>query len=98
MKVLMKEPGKAPRQLEINNSLNTMQVLVGGYIEHLSFCVPGVGLIMNEEGKIKDMPFNFFYYGDDIRGTVLFVGDSGEEFSALTDEQVSEIRKILDED
>lgn len=88
MRIVIKEPAKVPRTMVIDGSLRTMQELVGGYIEHLPFCVLGVGMLMNEEGKLKDLPFNFRFYGDDILGTVIFVGeDGGEEFKDLSEEQ-----------
>ena len=96
MKVLIKEPGKSPRQIVIDRSLKTLQDLVGGYIEHLSFCILGVGLIVNEEGKLNELPFNFYFYGDAIVGTAVFVGEAGDEFTDLTDEQISSVMKLFD--
>ena len=35
--VLVKHPGKAPEVREIDNSLNQLQLIVGGYIQVVSF-------------------------------------------------------------
>ena len=92
MRIMIKEPEKDPRTIVIDHSLRTLQDLVGGYIEHVPFFVLGTGLIINEEGKLRDLPYNFSLYGDSIVGNALFVGEDGEEFTDLTDEQVDSIR------
>ena len=98
MRVAIKEPEKDIRTIEINNSLRTLQELVGGYIETLPFSVLGVIMIMNEEGKLDGLPFNFMYYGDPIVGTVIFAGDDIDEFTDLTDEQVESLKSVFVED
>ena len=42
----------------ISDSLKNLQKTVGGYIETVMFD-NGLVLIYNEEGKIRDMPYNF---------------------------------------
>ena len=42
----------------ISDSLENLQKTVGGYIETVTLD-NGVVLICNEEGKIRDMPYNF---------------------------------------
>jgi len=42
----------------ISDSLKNLQKTVGGYIETVMFD-NGLVLICNEEGKIRDMPYNF---------------------------------------
>lgn len=57
IQVFIKEPGLPPHSARIENTLENFQIHVGGYIETLS--IPnGVTLIFNEEGRIKDLPFN----------------------------------------
>ena len=57
IKVFIKEPNLPPRTARIKNTLENFQIHVGGNIETLS--VPnGVTLVFNEDGKIKDLPFN----------------------------------------
>lgn len=85
MKVLYKEPGKAPRSLVIPNDLKTLQDLVGGYIETVRVADSAV-LIMNEEGKLRGLAPNFFLGAieDVIVGPVVIAGTNGDEFCSLT--------------
>lgn len=100
MKVLMVKPGKEPQEMEITNDLHLLQQLVGGYIEvHPIDGVKGTVIICNEEGKLQGLPFNRplkmidprtgrdrIY--DLVHGDFLVVGDGGEDFCSLTDDQL----------
>lgn len=94
IKVMIKEPYKAPYDAEIENTLEEFQRIVGGNIETVP-CpgAPGVELICNEEGKIKGLAPNLSIAPDVIVGTVIVVGtvimygDDGEKFVSLTDKQ-----------
>lgn len=88
IKVMIKEPYKAPYEAEIENELAEFQRIVGGHIEtFLCPLVPGVKIICNEEGKIMGLAPNFALMPNIICGTVIVVGDGGEEFISLTDKQ-----------
>ena len=51
MKVIIKEPGEPIGHFaEIDNTLEAMQEIVGGYIETITF--PGFVIVCNEEGKL----------------------------------------------
>ena len=43
----------------ISDSLENLQKTVGGYIETVSIDNHELILIVNEEGKLRDMPYNF---------------------------------------
>ena len=58
MLVLMIEPGKAPRRLELSHSLTEMQKAVGGSIQILYPFEDPVALVCNEEGKLLGLPAN----------------------------------------
>ena len=58
MLVLMIEPGKAPRRLELSHSLEEMQKAVGGFIQILYPFSEPVALVCNEEGKLLRLPAN----------------------------------------
>lgn len=75
------EPGKDPRMETIHNELHTLQRLVDGYIEVCPL-VEDMVMIINEEGKLRDLPKNFWMgaIGDYIVGTAVFVGVDGDEF------------------
>ncbi len=78
--VLVKEPGcDLFERRKIPNTLEALQEIVGGYIELVQPCVD-LALIVNEEGKIKGMPYNFTFLNEDLVGPVIAVGVDGEDF------------------
>lgn len=88
MKAIIKEVGKSPRVEEIENDLETLQSLVGGYIEVVGM-EENILLICNEEGKINGLPPNFSTGYDMIAGTAVFVAyDGKEDFTGLSDTQM----------
>ena len=58
MNVLMVEPGKAPYETQIGDDLQSMQALVGGYLEAVYPFEQPVALVCNEYGKRDGLPFN----------------------------------------
>lgn len=79
MKVILKPVGKEPRQILIPNELGMLQQLVDGYIETCTIASDLV-LICDEEGRLKDKPFNCNVLGHPFVGTLLLVGRNGDEF------------------
>ncbi len=93
MKVIVKAPNNPAIEVEIENELEALQGIVGGYIE----CVPlsdDALIICNEEGKLHNLLINFKTPIDFIVGTAIICGDGGEDF---TDVPISleEFNKIL---
>lgn len=62
--VLLVEPNKYPKEIEVENTLEAMQKLVGGNIELLSPYEDEVSIICNEEGKITDLTLNRAVYAE----------------------------------
>ena len=58
MNVLMVEPGKAPYETQIGDDLQSMQALVGGYIQAVYPFEQPVALVCCESGKLDGLPFN----------------------------------------
>lgn len=94
LRVIICEVDKAPRVEEINDDLKTMQEIVGGYIE-----VARTGnliMVCDEDGKLKGLPMNrpLFNMRDEIYdvvcGDCFLVGDDGEDFRSLTDDEIKE--------
>ena len=68
MKVLIVEPLKVPYEKEIDGSLASMQVVVGGLIQLLyPFEDPELALICNDEGKLMGLPYNRALRDEDWR-------------------------------
>ena len=101
IKVIVKEPHQLCEVREIENSLKSLQKIVGGYIESIQ--VSGVtdeGDITcygNDEAKLLNLPSNFAlvangYVTDCVAGTVVFLGHDGEgENIGLTNKQLETV-------
>lgn len=97
MRILFKEPGKDPRQMQIPNTLSVLQQLVDGYIETLTVA-DDVVLIFNEEGKLRGFEPNFFVGAiqDVIVGPVIVAGrDEEGEIASLTEKNAEFIGAIM---
>ena len=99
LKCLLVKPYELPEVIEIDNTLEAKQELVGGCIE----CVylpndNDVVLICNEEGKINGMKLNRDIGHDIIAGPFLIVGDDYEngDFKSLTEDQILKYKMRFD--
>lgn len=94
MTVLLVEPEKYPRTVEIGTDLEDLQKVVGGYIEVTYPFEDNVGVIMNEEGKVNGLPLNRALRDDEgkiydvVAGPFLVVGLTEESFGSLTLDQM----------
>ena len=84
IKVIIKRPGEKPRATWISDRLENLQKTVEGYIETVTVCSDLV-IICNEEGRIRDLPYNCTILGADFFGTILLAGINGEEFGNVPD-------------
>lgn len=88
MRILKVEPGKAPYEKEMANSLDAIQAEVEGLFEPI-YMGDGTILCCNDEGKINGMEMNRRLEDDIICGPFFIVGDGVDgEFRSLTDEEV----------
>ena len=91
IKCLLVKPYELPEEIEIDNTLEAKQKLVGGYIEQVFLPKDdSVVLICNEEGKINGMKPNRDIGHDIIFGPFLIVGNDFENggYKSLTEQQV----------
>ena len=96
MKVLLVKPRRRPIIKEINDSLESMQKIVGGLIEAVYPFDEPVALICNEEGKLLNLPLNRALRDsrgdvyDVIAGTFFLCAapPDSDRFADLTDQQV----------
>lgn len=104
MKVLIIEPGQAPKPVEIENSLEAEQAVVGGLIEVVS--PPNhpddAVLICNEEGKLLNLEMNRMICLEDGTPYDIICGPliicrapvDSDEFEGLTDSQIETYSKM----
>lgn len=93
--VVIKEPGNPARVDPLfDNSLESFQKAVGGYIEVVQLA-PDLVMICNEEGKLKRLPINFVLGSDFIVGSVIFCGRSGDEFASLKAARIPHLLVLL---
>ena len=89
MNVLMVEPGKAPYEMQIGDDLQSMQAVVGGYIQAVYPYEEPVALICNEDGKLDGLPFNRALRDPDgdiydiVAGKFFIVGLGQSDFTDL---------------
>ena len=76
-----------PVIIEIDNTLEALQNLVGGYIETLTVFEDAV-LIFNEEGRLKGLPVNCRIFGIEL------VGIDGEDFTDVPEGAIRVLREF----
>ena len=101
MTVLMVEPNRYPRKMEIGTDLKNLQHAVGGDIEVVYPFEDKVGLIVNEEGKINGLPLNRALRDeqgeiyDVVAGSFMVAGLTEDSFGSLTPEQVQKYEGVF---
>ena len=101
MQVVIVEPEKKPRVQSIEDSLASMQEIVGGTIQAVYPFGEPVALICNDEGKLLNLPLNRALRDSDgrvydiVAGTFFLCGAtaSSDRFDSLTEEQVQHFLK-----
>ena len=98
LKIILKKVGEEPEVMNIENTLEAKQELVGGLIQIASI-TEEILLVCNEEGKLFDFPPNLRFDYDYIAGDCFVVGDDYEnaDFRSLTDEEIEKYTKDLKE-
>ena len=77
IKVIIKHPGQDPFEATIDNTLESCQAVVGGYIECVTL-TSDICLVCNEEGRLLNLPENCKVFGRPFVGTVFLVGYNSE--------------------
>ena len=94
MDLLIVEPEKAPRMASITGDLNSLQQVVGGYIEAVYPYDDPVAIVCHEEGKLIGLPLNRKLEDYDIiAGTFIVCGLGEEDFDSLTPELAEKYRE-----
>ena len=88
----MVEPGKAPYETQIGSDLQSMQALVGGYIQAMYPFEQPVALVCCESGKLDGLPLNRALRNADgdiydiVAGNFFIVGLGQNDFTDLPHE------------
>ena len=95
IKVLYKRVGREPEVVEIENTLQAMQSLVGGFIEVIPYDY--YELVCNDEGKLQGLYPNVGFDYDIINGNFFIANDNYEtgDFASLTDKNIEKIKEDL---
>lgn len=100
--VLIVEPGEHPSLQSIDNTLETLQKIVGGNIEALYPYSDEVALICNETGKMENLPLNRAVYSEESRemidimaGTFIVCGLTEDNFGGLTPDLSAKYSKLF---
>ena len=94
MRVLFIPCGKKPEIREIDGSLKSMQELVGGLIEDVSWDDAKMALICNDEGLLLGLPPNRSIRWEETGGCAIIHGDfflcgvDGENYTSLSPELI----------
>ena len=96
LRIIYKEVGKNPVVMEIDDTLEAKQKLVGGLIEVVPY-KEDLLLVCNEEGKILNQKPNLDFGYDYIAGNCFVVGDDFENagFKSVSEEKIEEIKQDL---
>ena len=88
--VLIVEPNEHPKLVEIEDTLEVEQEIVGGYLEELQIS-DTASIICNEEGKLRGLPANRRYGNDVLAGTFFITGVDDDEgiFVSLSKEDIA---------
>ncbi len=92
--VLLVQPNKYPKLIEIDNTLEVMQEKVGGDIEQFMPFEDEVAIICNSEGKIMGLPLNRAIY-DDRQIIEIIAGDFLIAYAPLESENYKSLPKDM---
>ena len=95
MTVLMVEPGYAPYEKTIPNTLEAKQELVGGLITAIYPYEEMVAIVANDEGILLNMEFNRSVEGGygGVFGSLFVCGLTEDDFCSLPPDQMERFKK-----
>ena len=94
IRVLIVKPGKEPYEARIENRIGTLQSIVKGHIEMIEM-ESDVDLIVNDEGKFLNLPFNRYITGNMLVGTIIVTGIKNGERISLSPEHMEKYKKYF---
>ena len=104
MTILEVMPVRKPEKKMIPHTLESMQAVVGGYIQAIYPYDDPVAIVCNEEGKLLGLEPNRAVRDPDsgdildiISGTFFICGLSTEDFCTMTEEQIEKYSKMFEQ-
>ena len=95
MKVLIVEPGKYPREADIEHTLEAEQAVVGGTIEAVYPWRDSACIVCNDNGIAENLPLNRMLSDYDIiYGTFFVCGLTRDDFTDLTPKQMKHYEEM----
>lgn len=102
IQIIMCEPGKKAYATTVENTLESLQQIVGGYIEAIYPFDDPVAIICNEEGKLNGLELNRALRDesgkvyDIIAGPFLVVSLGEEDFASLSEDYKDKYTKLFE--
>ena len=97
MKIVVKKVGQIGQVVEVENTLETYQSIVGGYIETCPLA-KDILIVCNEEGELMDLEINIAIQVDGrfemINGDCAIVKCGEDDFEGLEDEHLEFLRNL----
>lgn len=93
--VVLVEPGKYPKLVEIEDTLEAMQETVDGYIEEYMPFDDEVAIVCNEEGKVNGLPLNRAVYGENKEILDVIAGKFFIAYAPIDSEKFQSMPKDL---
>ena len=100
LRILLVEPGRKPREMEIADNLDAMQKIVKGLIQVLYPFDDLVAVVANDEGKLLGLPMNRALRDEDgniydiLCGTFFLSGIEEDRLVSLTNEQMQKFAQV----
>lgn len=95
LKMLLVKPKCEPEVIEVDNKIEALQSLVGGYLETITMLVPIYHIIVcNEEGKFKSLPPNRYIGCDVIVGNFFITTSREGDFASLSEEDIEVLMEL----
>lgn len=96
MKILIFEPHKHPRRADIPHTLESLQEIVGGYIQAIYPWEDRVAVVCDDDGLSKHYELNrYIAPGVVIAGTFFICGLGEENFDDLSDELAEKYERLF---
>lgn len=99
MKIVVKKVGQIGQVVEVENTLETYQSIVGGYIETCPLA-KDILIVCNEEGESMDLELNIAIHRkvdgrfEMINGDCAIVKCGEDDFEGLEDEHLEFLRNL----